>query len=138
MIPTLWLGVVVLFGAVHHLAPWRAEYTVAVKALPDVAALRGLVARMRTTHIGDAFVGFVVSLRPARWLARAFAATLLLAAAAPPVRGYVAVPFFLVAAVASVWLGRRNEVRAGWNVLTVPGNLLAAYLLLDLLVHAPW
>lgn len=138
LIPPLWLGAAVLFGAVNHLAPWRAEYTAAVKALPDAVALRGLVARMRTTHTGDAFVGFVVSLRPAWWLARAFAATLLLADAVVPVRGFVAVPFFLVAAVVSVWLGHRNRAQAGWNALTVPGNLLAACLLVDLLVRAPW
>lgn len=138
LIPALWLGAAVLFGAAYHLAPWREEYTAAVKSLPDVVALRGLVTRMRTTDTGDAFVGFAASLRPAWWLARAFAATLLLADAAAPVHGYLAVPFFLVAAVVSVWLGRRNKTAAGWNVLSVPGNLLAAYLLVDLLVRAPW
>ncbi|MQA78377.1 MAG: hypothetical protein GEV10_07850 [Streptosporangiales bacterium] len=128
----VWLGTAVGFAIAWGKAPWRASYTQIVKDLPDVRALRRLRDHLHDWSPGAQVLDYLASLRPAWWLARALAATVLVDQA---LGGGLVLDLvvFLAAAVISVWLGRRNRVYAGWNAVTVPGNLLAVAVLLALL-----
>lgn len=130
-----WVGTVVIVGVAVGAAPWRAAYSEAIAGLPDPVRLRRLRDACRATTVGRVTVDYLASLRPAWWLVRAWAAVVL--------AGYLVIggrvgmlnnPAFLVptlaACVVSVWIGRKNRADAGWNALTVPGNVLALVVVL--------
>lgn len=128
-----WVGTAMILAVAFGVPPWRAAYTEAVIGLPDAVRLRRLVASWRSHRLARVTLDYLVSLRPAWWLVRAWAAVVLvnglIAGGGVPVPGVLA-PLVLVAVVASVWLGMRNKVNAGWNALTAPGNVLAAIVVL--------
>lgn len=93
-----------------------------LRDLPDARRLERGLAEVIGTAWGSATVEFVLSLRPAWWLLRAWVATylLMLALGGPPAFPVprTAVGFAVLAAtvIASVWLGRRAVHRplSGW------------------------
>lgn len=126
----LWLGTAVGIAIALQVAPWRARYTEIIRELPDARALRRLYGHVHAWAPGAQVLDYVASLRPAWWLARAFAAVVLVD---QTLGGGLVVDavLFVAAVVVSVLIGRRNRVDAGWNALTVPGNLLALVVLLS-------
>src|SRR5690606_11870187 len=72
-----WVGTAVILAVAFGCAPWRAAYTEAMTGLPDPVRLRRLRDWLRTHPAGRATYDYLASLRPAWWLARAWAAVVL-------------------------------------------------------------
>ena len=104
--------------------------------VPSVAALAP-VRRFRAFRPGagtaaGSVADFLTSLQPAWWLARAFAAAVLLLMVLG-VGGIAAALLTLLAAPLSVWIGHRTRRDRRWLWAVVPLNGLAAAVLLTML-----
>ncbi|MHA6625847.1 HAAS signaling domain-containing protein [Pseudonocardia sichuanensis] len=98
-----------------------------VTALPEV---RRLSERLAAGAAGRTVLGFLASLQPAWWVARAFAAAVVLVAV---LGGGGFAPTLLVGLVGvpvSVWVGHRTRRDRRWLWAVVPLNALAAMVLL--------
>jgi hypothetical protein len=105
--------------------------------LPSVAALpevRRLSERLVAGAAGRTVLDFLASLQPAWWVARAFAAAVVLVAVFGG--GGVALTLLvgLIGVPVSVWIGRRTRRDRRWLWAVVPLNAVAAMVLLVVLV----
>jgi hypothetical protein len=97
--------------------------------LPSVAALPEVRRFVDAAPTGPV-AGFLASLQPAWWLARAAIAVLLVVALYGQFEPAVVLVLALVALPVSIWLGHRSRRDRRWLWLVVPLNALAAALLL--------
>jgi hypothetical protein len=118
-----------------------------LRDLPDARRLERGLAEVKATPWGRATVEFVVSLRPAWWLVRAWVATYVLmftlggSPAFPVPRTAVGFAVLAATVIASVWLGRRAVDRplSGWRRRgQVAGNAALAVLTPAVLVLASY
>ncbi|HEX6235498.1 MAG TPA: hypothetical protein VFZ63_20380 [Jiangellaceae bacterium] len=146
--PAYLLGCAVVLGALGEWVLVRrrsGDAASVLRELPDVRRVESWIAALTAKPWGAATVDFVVSLRPAWWLLRAWVATqvLLVALGArlafPVPRTPIAMVVLAAAAIGSVWLGRQ-AVRGtlfGWRRLVqVAGNAVLTVLTPAVLVLA--
>ncbi|OZM78397.1 hypothetical protein [Pseudonocardia sp. MH-G8] len=103
-----------------------------VMALPEV---RRLTERPAVGTTGRTVLDFLASLQPAWWVARSFAAAVVLVGV---LDGGEVMPILLVGLVGapvSVWLGHRTRRDRRWLWMVAPLNALAAVVLLVVLVE---